>query len=136
MIRSQHSDATLCNMRIGVSVEPYCVHPAGHHTNFQDDSSSSFQKKAFHQVANHERIMLAGLTSEERVSVDTEEPGLLSPRFEGVRLTDLNLYEARLYQHRPPAFARKAAGDSSSPKVDISYRTLRHRLTVGDIAEL
>ena len=83
--------------------------------------------------------MLAGLTSEERVSINIEEPGFIfTSRFtEGViRLTDLDLYEPRLYQHRPPAFARKAAGDSSSPKVDIAYRTLRHRLTVGDIADL
>lgn len=83
--------------------------------------------------------MLAGLTSEERVSVDTEEPGLLfTPRFPEsvIRLADLNVYEPCIYQHRPPAFARKAAGDSTSPKVDIAYRTLRHRLTVGDITEL
>ena len=83
--------------------------------------------------------MLAGLTSEERVSVNIEEPGLLfTSRFPErvIRLTDLNVYEPCIYQHRPPAFARKAAGDSSSPKVDIAYRTLRHRLTVGDVAEL
>ena len=83
--------------------------------------------------------MLAGLTSEERVSVDTEEPGLLfTPRFPEsvIRLADLNVYEPCIYQHRPPAFARKAAGDSTSSKVDIAYRTLRHRLTVGDITEL
>jgi hypothetical protein len=83
--------------------------------------------------------MLAGLTSQERVAVNIEEPGLLFTFSfaEGViRLTDLNLYESYLYQHRPPAFARKATGDSSSPKIDIAYRTLRHRLTVGDIAEL
>jgi hypothetical protein len=83
--------------------------------------------------------MLAGLTSEERVSVNIEEPGLLFTFSfaEGVmRLTDLNVYESCIYQHRPPAFARKAAGDSSSPKVDIAYRTLRHRRAIGDVAEL
>jgi hypothetical protein len=53
-----------------------------------------------------------------------------------MRLTDLNVYEPGVYRHRPPALAQKAASDSSSPKVDIAYRTLRHRLTIGDIAEL
>jgi hypothetical protein len=53
-----------------------------------------------------------------------------------MRLTDLNAYESGIYQHRPPAFARKAAGDSGRPKIDIAYRTLRHRLTIGDVAEL
>ena len=83
--------------------------------------------------------MLAGLTSEERVSVNIEEPGFLftSSFTEGViRLTDLNIYEPDVCQHHPPAFARKAAGDSSSPQIDITYRTFRHRLTIGDIAEL
>ena len=53
-----------------------------------------------------------------------------------MRLTNLNAYESGVYQHRPPAFARKAAGDSSRPKVDIPYRALRHGLTIGNIAEL
>ena len=82
---------------------------------------------------------LAGLTSEESVSVNVEEPGLLftSRLAEGViGLTDLNVYESGIYQHHPPAFARKAAGDSSSPEIDITYRTFRHRLTIGDIAKL
>ena len=83
--------------------------------------------------------MLAGFTSEECVSVNIEEPGLLfASRFPEsvIRLTDLNGYESCVCQHRPPAFARKAAGDSSSPKVDIAYRTLRHQFTIGDVAEL
>jgi hypothetical protein len=86
-----------------------------------------------------QKTMLAGLMSEKRVSINLEEPGLLfSSRFpEGViRLTDLNVYEPGFCQHCSPAFARKATGNSSSPKVDIAYRALRHRLTIGDIAEL
>ena len=58
--------------------------------------------------------MLARLTSQERVSINIEEPGFIftSSFTEGViRLTDLNIYETGVYQHRPPAFARKAAGD-------------------------
>ena len=76
---------------------------------------------------------------EEGVSVNVEEPGLLfTSRFsEGViRLTDLDIYETCVDQHCSPAFARKAAGDSSGPKIDIAYRTLRHRFAIGDIAEL
>jgi hypothetical protein len=85
-----------------------------------------------------ERTLL-GLTRQERVSINFEEPGLLlAPSFAErvMRLTDMNVYESGIYQHHPPAFARKAAGDSSSPKVDIAYRALRHRLAIGDIAEL
>ena len=76
---------------------------------------------------------------QERVSINIEEPGLLFPSRvpeRVMRLTDLNTYESGIYQHRPPAFARKAAGDSGRPKIDIAYRTLRHRLTIGDVAEL
>jgi hypothetical protein len=51
-------------------------------------------------------------------------------------LTHLNVNESTVYQHRAPAFTRKAAGNSSSPQVNITYRTLRHRFAVGDIAEL
>ena len=85
------------------------------------------------------KSILAGFTCQERISVNIEEPGLLlTSRFPEriMRLTDLNVYESCIYQHRPPAFARKAAGDSGGPKIDIAYRTLRHRLTIGDIAEL
>jgi hypothetical protein len=53
-----------------------------------------------------------------------------------MRLADLNVDEATVGEHRQPAFARKAAGDSSSPKIDLTHRALGHRLAVGDIAEL
>jgi hypothetical protein len=33
-------------------------------------------------------------------------------------LTDLNIDEPAVQQHRTPAFARKAAGNSSRPKID------------------
>jgi hypothetical protein len=85
------------------------------------------------------KSILSEFTCQECISVNIEEPGLLftSSFAEGViRLTYLNIYESSLYQHRTPAFARKAASNSSSPKIDIAYRTLRHRLTIGDIAEL
>jgi hypothetical protein len=52
------------------------------------------------------------------VSINIKEPSLLfTSRFpEGViRLTDLNVHKADVRQQRTPAFARKAAGDSSSP---------------------
>ena len=83
--------------------------------------------------------MLSGFTRQERVSIDIEEPGLLftsrfSERVTG--FTDLDTYESCFQQHRPPAFARKAAGDSSRPKIDIAYCALGHRLTVGNVAEL
>lgn len=83
--------------------------------------------------------MLSGFACQERVSVDIEKPGLLfTSRFAEcvVRLANLNVFEAGVGQHCPPAFARKAAGDSSSPKIDVAYRALRHRFAVGDIAEL
>lgn len=83
--------------------------------------------------------ILFGFTRQERVSINIEKPGLLlASRFPEciMRLTDLNVYESDIYQHHPPAFARKAAGDSSSPKIDIAYRAFRHRLTISDIAEL
>ena len=85
------------------------------------------------------RGRLAGIARQECVSVDFEEPGLLftSSFPEGVVWwADLNIYESYVYQHRAPAFARKAAGDSIGPKIDIAYRALRHRLTVGNVAEL
>ena len=81
----------------------------------------------------------AGIARQECVSVDFEEPGLLfTSRFAEsvIGLTDLNVDEAAIRQQRPPAFARKAAGDSIGPKIDIAYRALRHRLTVGNVAEL
>ncbi len=71
--------------------------------------------------------------------MNIEDPGFLftSSFTEGViRLTHLNVYESRVHQHRPPALARKAAGDSSGPEIDIAYRTLGHRLAVSDIAKL
>ena len=76
---------------------------------------------------------------QKRVSINLEEPGLLftSSFAKGiVWLTDLNLYEPTVYQHRAPAFARKAAGDSIGPKIDIAQRTLRHWFAIGDIAKL
>ena len=85
-----------------------------------------------------ERVLFRFI-GQECVSVNIEEPGLLfTSRFAEcvVRLTDLNVCKAGVCQHCPPAFARKAAGDSSGPKIDVAYCTLRHRLTIGDIAEL
>ena len=65
---------------------------------FHDDSRSPFQRKVPWQcIADPPEdpgSMLAGLTCQERVSINTEEPGLLftSSFAEGViRLTDLNL---------------------------------------------
>ena len=85
-----------------------------------------------------ERVLF-GFTRQKCISIDIEEPGLLftSSFSEGViRLTDPNVYESGVFEHCPPAFARKAAGDSSGPKIDIAYRTLRHWFAVCDIAEL
>ena len=93
----------------------------------------------FGYVAEDSESILTRLASEKRVSINIEEPCLLlTSRFpESVMwLTDLNLYESCLCQHHPPAFTRKATGDSSRPEIDIAYRALRHRLAIGDIAEL
>ena len=82
---------------------------------------------------------LSRFTYQERVSVDIEESRLLfTSRFPEsvIRLTDLNVHEAGIRKHPPPAFARKAAGDSSRPEIDITYRTLGDRLAVSDIAKL
>jgi len=83
--------------------------------------------------------VLFGFARQERVSIHIEEPGLLfTSRFPErvMGLTDLNVHESRIDQHRPPAFARKASCDSSSPKIDVAYCALRHRLAIGDVAEL
>ena len=79
------------------------------------------------------------LDRQKGVPVDFEEPCLLftSGFAESVaRLADPHVDEADVVQHCPPTFARKAAGDSSSPKIDIAYCALRHRLAVGYISEL
>ena len=83
--------------------------------------------------------VLSRFTRQECVSINIKEPGLLfASRFpEGViRLADLHVVEPAVRQYCPPAFARKAAGDSSRPEIYIAYRTLGHRLAVSDIAEL
>jgi hypothetical protein len=98
----------------------------------EDRSGPNYSKKTSETI-------LSGFTCQERVSVHIEKPGLFfTSRFAEcvVRLTDPNVYESGVFEHCPPAFARKAAGDSSGPKIDVAYRTLRHRLTIGDIAEL
>ena len=82
---------------------------------------------------------LSGFMRQECIAVYLEEPGILFPPGfpKGiVRLTDLNVDETCLSHHRPPAFTRKAAGYSSRPQIDISHRSFRHLLAVGDIAEL
>ena len=50
--------------------------------------------------------------------------------------SDLNVDKTRLLNHRFPAFARNATSDSSRPQVDIFRRFFRHRIGVGDVAEL
>jgi hypothetical protein len=101
--------------------------------------SCQMSASPFGYAAKDSESILTRLVSEKCVSINLEKPGLLfSSRFpEGVmRLTDLNVYAPGFYQHYSPAFARKATGDSSSPKVDIAHSALRHRLTIGNIAEL
>ena len=85
------------------------------------------------------KTILSGLTRQECVSVDIEESGLLfasSFPERVVWLADLNIYESRIHQHCAPAFARKAASDSSRPEIDIADRTLRHRFAIGNVAKL
>jgi hypothetical protein len=85
------------------------------------------------------QVESARLPRQESVSIYIEDPGLLfASRFtEGiVGRAYLNFGKATLFQHRAPAFARKAAGDSSSPEIDAAHRALRHGLAIGDIGKL
>src|SRR5512147_407922 len=76
---------------------------------------------------------------QERISVYGKEPRLSFPSGfpKGViRRTDPDIDKSDFCQHCAPAFARKATGNSPSPKIDIAQRARRNRLTIGDIAEL
>lgn len=98
-----------------------------------------FQRTCLWQTRCRFGTCLSGFTCQKRIPVNIEEPRLLfTSRFPEsvIRLTDLNVHEAGVRQHPPPAFARKAAGDSSRPEINIAYRTLGHRLAISDIAKL
>src|SRR3989344_4782197 len=76
---------------------------------------------------------------QERISVHREEPRLFFPSGfpKGViRRTDLDIDKSDFRQHCAPAFARKPPGISPPQKIDIANRPRRHRLPIGDIAEL
>src|SRR5213078_5284946 len=51
-------------------------------------------------------------------------------------LTDADADEADLVEHRLPACARQATGNSAGPQVDVAQRLGRHGLAVGDVGEL
>ena len=83
--------------------------------------------------------VLFGFTRQKCIPVNFEEPRLLfTSRFPKsvIWLTDLNVHEAGVRKHPAPAFARKAASDSSRPEIDIACRALGDRLAVSDIAKL
>src|SRR5216684_6917166 len=92
------------------------------------------------------RVTLAGrgealsrLAPKERISVNLEPPGILlavgSAESVG-RRADPHVDETDFLHDRPPAFARKATGNSSGPKIDVLDGRSGDRLAVGNVGEL
>ena len=81
----------------------------------------------------------SALARQKRIAVNLEHASFRFTlgAFEGVRRrSDLDIGEARLFQHFLPARARQAAGDSSGPQVDIANGRFGDRLAVCNISEL
>src|SRR5436309_3534607 len=73
------------------------------------------------------------LAGEEGVTEHLVGPGLLltlgaAERVDG--LADAHVHEADLLEHRLPACARQATGNSAGPQVDVAQRLWRYRLAV------
>lgn len=50
--------------------------------------------------------------------------------------SDLHADEPDLFQHFFPGCTRQTTSDSSRPKIDVLYRSLRHGFAIRDIGEL
>lgn len=84
-------------------------------------------------------VRSSGLSSEERITVDLEHPGLLFPCRAAKRIdrrADPNVHETNLFQHLLPGCARQTTGNSIGPKINISDRRFGHRLAIRNIGEL
>src|SRR5258708_16925992 len=82
---------------------------------------------------------LSRLASKERIAVNLEPPSILlavgSAECVG-RRADPHVDEADFLHDRPPAFARKATGNSSGPKIDVLDGRSGDRFAVGNVGEL
>ncbi len=75
----------------------------------------------------------------EGVSGDIECTSILfsARAAEGIEwCAHLDIGEADLFEHRCPAFTRKATGNSGRPEIYVSYRGFGNRFAVGDVTEL
>src|SRR5438067_12317733 len=80
-----------------------------------------------------------GVAGKEAVTEHFVCPGLLLTLRTAERvdwLTDTDADEADLVEHRLPACARQATGNSAGPQVDVAQCLGGHGLAVGDIGEL
>ena len=84
-------------------------------------------------------VRSSGLSSEERITVDIEDPGLLFASRAAKRIdrrADPNVDQTNLFQHLLPGCARQTTGNSIRPKINASNRRFGHRLAIRNIGEL
>ena len=84
-------------------------------------------------------VCSSGSSSEERITVDVEQPSFLFTTRATERIdwrTDPNVDKSDLFQHFLPGCARQTTGNSGCPKIDVSDRCFRHRLSIRNVCEL
>src|SRR6266511_2523215 len=87
----------------------------------------------------HGEVASLWIARKEGIAEHVVCPGLLftlrtTERVDG--RTDADVDEADLVEHRHPACARQATGNSASPQVYVPQRLGGNRLAVGDVGEL
>lgn len=81
----------------------------------------------------------SGFEGKERVAHDFEVPGVrfAAGSAECVNgLTNRHVDESAVLEESFPTCTRQAAGDSTGPQIDVPFRFVWNRLTVGDVGEL